>query len=90
MAVIHTVGSAGDDRADHFDDPDDCDSNTLEYPEQNDPSADELHQLEAKSIAAAAAVAAWAAPLRFPLAHCSRTFAHTCIVRIDAFFPRPG
>ena len=65
MAVLHTIASPGDDGAQDGDDPDDGESDTLEHPEQIDPSSDELEILEAEGIAAAAAVAAADARLRF-------------------------
>ena len=61
MAVLHTIASLGDDRAEASDDS----SITPEHVEQVDASSDELEILGAKSIAAAAAVAAADARLRF-------------------------
>ena len=61
MAVLHTIASSGDDGADASNDS----SVTQEHVEQVDASSDELEILEAKSIAAAAAVAAADARLRF-------------------------
>ena len=65
MAVLHTIASSGDDGAEVGDDSDDAESDPLGHPEQNDASSDELEILEAKSIAAAAAVVAADARLRF-------------------------
>ena len=73
MAVLHTVASSGDDGAEGGDDSDDAESDILGHPEQVDASSDELEILKAKSIAAAAAVAAADTRLRFLRAF--RTFA---------------
>ena len=61
MAVLHTIASLGDDEAEASDDS----SVIQEHVDQIDASSDELEIIEAKSVAAAAAVAATDARLRF-------------------------
>ena len=61
MAVLHTIASSGDDGAEASHDS----SVTQEHIEQIDASSDELEILEVESFAAAAAVAAADARLRF-------------------------
>ena len=69
MAVLHTIVSSGDDGAEASDDS----FVTQEHVEQGDASSNKLQILEAESVAAAVAVAAANARLRFFRTH--RTFA---------------